>query len=100
MFILNNLIVALAEIVDIILLGYIIIIFARAIISWVNPDPYNKIVIFLYRFTEPVLQPIRKILPLPMRNIGIDFSPIIVVLVLYFLRLFLVPTIRHLASLF
>jgi YggT family protein len=97
MFILKYFITALAEVLDIVLLSYMIIIFARAVISWVNPDPYNQIVIFLYRVTEPVLRPIRRILP--MRNIGIDFSPFIVILVIIFLRLFLVQTMRHLAQL-
>jgi len=71
MFVLNNLIVALAKIIDIALTLYMWIIIFRAVISWVNPDPYNQIVIFLYRVTDPVLGPIRRILP--MRNIGSIF---------------------------
>jgi YggT family protein len=98
MFILKYFIIALAEVIDIVLLSYMIIIFARAAISWVNPDPYNQIVIFLYRVTEPVLRPIRR--KLPMNNAGIDFSPFIVILAIIFLRLFLVPTMQHLAQLF
>jgi len=97
MFILKYFIIALAEVIDIVLLSYMIIIFARAAISWVNPDPYNQIVIFLYRVTEPVLRPIRR--KLPMNNAGIDFSPFIVILAIIFLRLFLVPTMQHLAQL-
>jgi YggT family protein len=72
------------------------IIIFRAVISWVNPDPYNQIVVFLYRVTEPVLQPIRR--KLPMRNVGIDISPIIVILAIVFLKYFLVETIIQLAS--
>jgi YggT family protein len=98
MFVLKYFIIALAEVIDIVLLSYMIIIFARAAISWVNPDPYNQIVIFLYRVTEPVLRPIRR--KLPMNNAGIDFSPFIVILAIVFLRLFLVPTMQHLAQLF
>ena len=98
MFVLKYFIIALAEVIDIVLLSYMIIIFARAAISWVNPDPYNQIVIFLYRVTEPVLGPIRR--KLPMNNAGIDFSPLIVILAIIFLRLFLVPTMQHLAQLF
>ena len=98
MFALKYLIIALAEIMDIVLLSYMIIVIARAVISWVNPDPYNQIVIFLYRATEPVLRPIRRILP--MRNTGIDLSPVIVILVIIFLRIFLVQTMRHLPQLF
>jgi YggT family protein len=93
MFVLKYLIIALAEVIDIVLLSYMVIVVARALISWVNPDPYNQIVIFLYRVTEPILGPIRRILP--MRNIGIDFSPFIVILVIIFLRLSLVQILRH-----
>lgn len=95
MFVLKYLIIALTEVIDIVLLTYMIIIVVRALISWVNPDPYNQIVIFLYRVTEPVLRPIRRILP--MRNIGIDFSPFIVILVIIFLRLFVVQVLRHIS---
>jgi len=98
MFALKYLIMALAEVIDIVLLSYMVIIVARAVISWVNPDPYNQIVIVLYRLTEPVLGPVRRILP--MRNIGIDFSPFIVILVIIFLRIFLVQTMRHMTQLF
>ena len=98
MFAFKYLIMALAEVIDIVLLSYMVIIVARAVISWVNPDPYNQIVIVLYRLTEPVLGPVRRILP--MRNIGIDFSPFIVILVIIFLRIFLVQTMRHMTQLF
>jgi len=95
MFVLSNFVIALARIVDIVLTLYMWIIIFRAVISWVNADPYNKIVIFLYRATEPVLRPVRRILPL--RNVGIDLSPIIVILVIIFLQYFLVETIIELA---
>ncbi len=91
MFVLQNFIIALAKIIDIVLTVYMWIIIFRAVISWVNADPYNKIVIFLYRVTEPVLRPVRRMLP--TQNLGIDFSPIIVILIIYFLRYFLVETI-------
>jgi YggT family protein len=96
MFVLSNLIIALAKIVDIVLTIYMWIIVFRALISWVNPDPYNQIVIFLYRVTEPVLGPIRR--KLPMGNMGIDFSPIIVILVVLFLQYFLVKTMIEMAA--
>jgi YggT family protein len=95
MFVLGNFIVALAKVIDIVLTLYMWIIIFRALISWVNPDPYNQIVIFLYRVTEPVLRPIRR--KLPMNHIGIDFSPIIVILAIVFLQYFLVETIIQLA---
>jgi YggT family protein len=95
MFVLSNFIIALAKIIDIALTFYMWIIVFRAVISWVNPDPYNQLVIFLYRFTEPVLRSIRRILP--MRNVGIDFSPIIVILIIVFLQYFLVETMIQMA---
>jgi YggT family protein len=95
MFVLSNFIIALARIIEIVLTLYMWIIIFRAVISWVNPDPYNKIVIMLYRITEPVLRPVRRILP--FRNVGIDFSPIIVMLVILFLQYFLVESIIGLA---
>jgi YggT family protein len=96
MFVLSNFIVALAKILDMVLTLYMWIIIFRALISWVNPDPYNQIVIILYRITEPVLGPIRRMIPL--RNIGIDFSPVIVLLVIMFLKYFLVETLIQLAQ--
>jgi YggT family protein len=96
MFVLSNFIIALAKVIDIALTIYTWIIVFRALISWVNPDPYNQIVVFLYRVTEPVLGPIRR--RLPMSNIGIDFSPIIVILVIIFLQYFLVQTMIQMAT--
>lgn len=96
MFVLENLIFALAKIIDIGLTIYMWIIIGRALISWVNPDPYNPIVTFLYRVTEPVLAPIRRWIPL--RGMGIDISPIIVILVIYFLQMFLVKTMIQMTT--
>lgn len=96
MFVLSNFMIALAKIIDVVLTLYMCIIIFRALISWVNADPYNQIVIFLYRVTEPVLGPIRR--KLPMGNTGIDFSPIIVLLIILFLKYFLIETIIQLAQ--
>lgn len=95
MFVLSNFIVALAKILDVVLTIYMWIIIFRALISWVNPDPYNQIVIFLYRITEPVLAPVRRLLPI--RNLGMDFSPVVVLLIIMFLKYFLVDTMIQLA---
>lgn len=95
MFVLSNFVIALARILEIILTLYMWIIIFRAVISWVNPDPYNKIVILLYRLTEPVLRPVRRMLP--FNSMGIDFSPFIVILAIYFLEFFLVESIIGLA---
>ncbi|MDO8784979.1 MAG: YggT family protein [Syntrophales bacterium] len=98
MFVLENFIIALAKILDMGLTLYMWIIIFRAVISWVNPDPYNPIVIFLYRITEPVMAPVRRWLPL--RNIGIDLSPIIVILAIVFLQIFLIRSLVQLGPYF
>ena len=95
MFVLSNFVVALAKIIDIVLTLYMWIIIGRALMSWVNADPYNQIVIFLYKATEPVLRLVRRVIP--FRNIGIDLSPMIVILVIIFLQYFLVETIIQFA---
>lgn len=96
MFILGNLLEAFAKILYMGLTLYMWVIIIRAVISWVNPDPYNPIIRFLYQTTEPVLSPIRRWIPL--RGIGIDISPIIVILVIYFLNTFLVQSILDIAA--
>ena len=93
MFVLSNFIMACARIVDVLLTLCYWLILIRAVISWVNPDPYNTIVIFLRRVTEPVLEPIRRIMPAS----GIDFSPIIAFLLIIFLKSFLVSTLIDLS---
>ncbi len=90
MFILANLIGAIGRILDIVITIFTWLIIARALISWVNPDPYNFIVRFLQKVTEPILYPIRKRLPFGW---GIDISPIIAILGFLFLRYFLVRSL-------
>ncbi len=92
MFILANFIFALANILDILLTILYWLILIRALISWVNPDPNNPVVQFLYKTTEPILEPVRRILPLNFR-FGIDISPIIVFLLIMFLKSFLIRTL-------
>ena len=95
MFVLQHLFIALANLVNLALQAYIWIIIIRALLSWVNPDPYNPIVRFLYRVTEPVLRPIRY--RLPTWQIGLDLSPLILILIIYFLQQFLVPVLHEIA---
>ena len=99
MFIIGNLLEALARIVDILLTVYFWLILVRALISWVNPDPYNPIVQILYKLTEPVLYRIRKVLPLGF-GIGIDLSPFIAFLIIIFLKTFLAKTLFQLSYYF
>ncbi len=96
MFIIANLLHALAQVMDILLSILYWLILIRALISWVNPDPYNPVVQFLYKTTEPVLEPIRRKLPLSVR-FGFDISPIIAFLAILFLKSFLVRTLVDLS---
>lgn len=68
------------------------VIIAAAVISWVNPDPRNPIVMFLYRVTEPVLEPVRRLLP-PWRTGGLDFSPVIVLIAIQFVTQVVLPSL-------
>lgn len=95
MFVLGNLIIAIATILDYVLTITNWLIIVRALISWVNPDPYNVIVQFLYKVTEPLLAPFRRIFP--AYTIGIDISPIFALLVIWFFKLFLVRTLFAIA---
>ncbi|MBL7130128.1 MAG: YggT family protein [Candidatus Omnitrophica bacterium] len=92
MFVFSNFLAALANIIDIVLTIFYWLILVRALVSWVNPDPFNPVVQFLYKATEPILSPIRRILPLSLR-FGIDISPIIAFLIIMFLKSFLVNTL-------
>lgn len=94
MFILGNLLLALAKITDILLTVYMWIIIISALISWVNPDPYNPIVRFLRAVTEPILNPIRRKIGI---GFGIDFSPMVIILVILFIKYFLIQSLIELA---
>lgn len=96
MFVLSNFLIGVAKVLDIALTLYMWIIIARAVISWVNPDPYNPIVRFLNSVTEPVLYPIRRRLPISLG--GIDFSPILVILAIIFVQAFLIKSLIEIAA--
>jgi YggT family protein len=98
MFALRNLIEALASILNLGLTIYLWVIIARALLSWVNPDPYNPIVRFLYNITEPVLGWVRRRVPLIFG--GLDLTPLLVLLAIIFLQRFLVATLFDLARQF
>ena len=98
MFVLGNFIAAAAHIIDIALTIYMWIIIIRAVLSWVNPDPYNPIVRLLYQVTEPVMALVRHWIPL--RGMGIDFSPMIILLAIVFLQSFLVKSLLQLSYYF
>lgn len=94
MFMLGNFIMAIAKLINFVLSAYIWIVIARAVISWVNPDPYNPIVRFLRQVTDPLLLHIRRYVPIMG---GLDLSPMILILIIIFLQSFLVPTLQQLA---
>lgn len=95
MFVVNNFMSAIAQLLDFLLTAYMWILIGRAVISWVNADPYNPVVRFLYDATEPALSRIRRWLPISFG--GIDFSPMILILAIMFLQSFLVATLKQLA---
>jgi YggT family protein len=92
---LSNFLSAVAGLLNLILSAYMWVVIGRAIVSWVSPDPYNPIVRFLYDITEPLLSRIRRLLP-PMGG-GLDFSPMILIIIIFFLQSFIVPTLQQLA---
>jgi YggT family protein len=93
-FIFANLLSSVAMVLDMVLTLYMWLIIGRVIISWVNADPYNPIVRFLYNATEPVLYRVRRALPVLG---GLDLSPLIVILGIYFLKGFLVMSLYDVA---
>lgn len=95
MFAVGNFLFAVTTILDYILTIANWLIIIRALISWVNPDPYNAIVQFLTKTTEPLLAPFRRIIP--AYSIGLDISPIFALIFIWFLKLFLIRTLFGIA---
>jgi YggT family protein len=94
MFVLTNLLLAIAGAVNMLLTVYLWIVIGRVIVSWVNADPRNPIVRFLDNATEPLLWRLRRLLP-PMG--GLDLSPLLLTVGIYVVREFLVATLQDLA---
>jgi YggT family protein len=94
-FVAGNFLTALASVLHMLLQAYIWVVIIRALISWVNPDPWNPIVQTLNRLTDPLLEPIRRKLFRMMGygGIGIDLSPLILIAAVYFLDFFLTGTL-------
>lgn len=95
MFVAGNFLTALGSVLHMLLQAYIWVVIIRALISWVNPDPWNPIVQTLNRLTDPLLEPIRRKLFRMMGygGIGIDLSPLILIAAVYFLDFFLTGTL-------
>lgn len=92
----SNFLIAAANVLGFALNMYMWIIIARAVLSWVSPDPYNPIVRFVHAVTEPVLSQVRRWLPGSFG--GMDLSPVIVLLVIMFLERFVVDSLHQLAA--
>jgi YggT family protein len=85
---------AVARILDGLLLAYLLVVIAQALLSWVRPDPYNPIVRFINSLVNPVAYRISRIVP---TRVGMmDFSPLILIVLIEFLRYFLVPVLMRL----
>lgn len=95
MFILGYFLLALAKIINIVLILFTLLIVIRAVMSWVRPNPYSRFVRLVYSLSEPVLYQVRRRVPVVFN--GLDFSPVIVFLVIVFLREFLVRSLTALA---
>ncbi len=94
MFIIQNFFSAVASVLHLFLTLYMYVIIARAVMSWFNPDPYNQIVRFIYRITDPVLDWVRRYIP---TFSGLDLSPVVIIFAILFIDRFLVSILRHLA---
>jgi len=88
---LGNTLAALAKILHIILTIYLWVIILRAVLSWVYVPSLHQAARVLYRLTEPVLRPLRRLVP-PSRLGGLDVSPIIAALLVVFLDSVLVDS--------
>ena len=94
---LANLVFAIAKLLDLGIDLYVIVIIIRAILSWFNPNPYNPGIMFLNKITDPVLERIRRLLPLGS-GVGLDLSPIIVIFGLLFIKYFLVSSLYDISA--
>jgi YggT family protein len=95
MFVLGYFLTALAGVLNIVLTIAMVVVIARAILSWVSPDPHNQIVRIINQLSEPILFPVRRRVPY---FAGIDFSPIIVLMIIFFLDEFLVNSLYRIAA--
>jgi len=96
MMVLSTLLVAIANILNMVINLYIWIVIIAALISWVRPDPYNPIVQILYRLTEPAYAMIRRYIPTNFG--GLDVAPLILILGLEFIQLFVVQLLFKIAA--
>jgi len=94
MFMLGYFLQALAGVVHVLLMAVMLVVIARAVLSWVSPDPYNPVVRVIIQLSEPLLYPIRRRIPILG---GVDLSPMLLILAVVFLDNFLVPSLQRIA---
>lgn len=94
MAILGNIFIALAKVISLIVGIYTFIVAGAVIVSWVRADPYNPIVNFLHQLTEPVFSKCRRFLPSILYRTGIDWTPMLVIIILIFLETIVSGTLR------
>jgi YggT family protein len=94
-FVIGNLLSAIATLLDFVLNGLLIVLFVNAILSWVRPDPSNPIVSLLDRISDTVCAPVRRLFPTVYS--GVDFAPFVTMLGLWFIQMFLVRTLQDMA---
>jgi len=94
MYLLGYFLQALGGLIHVLLTTVMIVIVARAVLSWVSPDPYNPVVRIITQFSEPLLFPVRRRLPYIG---GMDLSPMVVILAAVFLDNFVVPSLYRMA---
>jgi YggT family protein len=95
MFVIGNLLEAVAAVLNVVLQLLLLVIFVNALLSWVRPDPSNPIVMTLDRISDLICNPIRRIFPTMVS--GIDFAPFIAMLAIWLVQMFLVGTLRDVA---
>jgi YggT family protein len=95
MFVVGNLVQAIAAVLDVLLQTLLLIVLINALLSWVRPDPSNPIVMFLEKVSDLVCNPIRRVLPTQVS--GIDFAPFLAMLIIWFVKMFLIGTLNDLA---
>lgn len=98
MYVLGNLLLAIAKVLDMAIHVYSLIVLGAVIVSWVRPDPYSPIVRFLRQATEPLFYQIRRLLPKSFFSFGIDLSPIILLILLQFFGNWLLKSLYQLGT--
>jgi YggT family protein len=94
-FVWTNFVVFVASMLQGLLQLYFWVVIASAVLSWIEPNPYNPIVRFIYSVTEPVLDWVRRRVPVVFG--GLDLSPIVVIVAIQFMQGYVIPTIERLA---